>query len=167
MERRLDPIELKNSIGELLLLNAMTIATKGQDGEPHAAAVYFVSDDQINLYFFSDAASQHSLDIKYDPRAAVAVNGEDGGWHEIYGLQMRGVIKAVQSKSKSLGGWELYQAKFPFVADLQKIVLQNQMYVFTPFWIRLVDNRQGFGYKQEWRRDPQEGDNPNWMLISG
>ena len=62
MERRIEPIELRNLFGELLLLNAMTIATKGEDGEPHAAAVYFVCDDQINLYFFSDTESQHSMD---------------------------------------------------------------------------------------------------------
>jgi uncharacterized protein YhbP (UPF0306 family) len=167
MERRIEPIELKNSFGDLLLLNAMTIATNGEDGEPHAAAVYFVSDDQINLYFFSNAVSQHSLDIDYDPRAAVVVNGEDAGWQEIYGLQMRGVIKVVQSEIKSQGGWELYRRKFPFVTGLQKIILENQMYVFIPFWIRLIDNRRGFGFKQEWRRDPREGEDPNWMLITG
>lgn len=27
----------------------------------------------------------------------------------------------------------------------------NQLYGFTPKWIRLVDNNQGFGYKQEWQ----------------
>ena len=38
----------------------------------------------------------------------------------------------------------------PFVAALKPLIARNQLYVFTPTWLRLVDNRRGFGYKQEW-----------------
>lgn len=169
MERKVDSAELKSSIEELLHLTTMTIATIGMDGEPHAAAVYFACDDQINFYFFSDAESQHTLDITHDPRAAITVNGEQGGWQEIHGLQMRGVITAVQSTSEWQWAWDLYQAKFPFVINLQEIIVINQMYVFKPHWVRLVDNRKGFGFKQEWEKGPLEGmveDAPNWMLLT-
>ena len=169
MERKVDSVELKSSIEELLHLTTMTIATIGMDGEPHAAAVYYACDDQINFYFFSDAESQHALDITNEPRAAITVNGERGGWQEIHGLQMRGVTTAVQSKSEWQGAWDLYQTKFPFVSNLQEIIVINQLYVFKPHWIRLIDNRKGFGFKQEWGQNPAEkmvADDPAWTLLN-
>ena len=169
MERKVDLLELKSSIEELLHLTTMTIATIGMDGEPHAAAVYFACDDQINFYFFSDAESQHALDITNEPRAAITVNGEHGGWQEIHGLQMRGVITAVQSKIERQRAWDLYQTKFPFVINIQEIIVINQMYVFKPHWVRLVDNRKGFGFKQEWGKSLAEKmveDAPAWMLLT-
>jgi len=33
---------------------------------------------------------------------------------------------------------------------LEEMVARNALYVFQPRWIRLVDNRRGFGFKQEW-----------------
>ena len=38
----------------------------------------------------------------------------------------------------------------PFVIQLEPVVARNEMYAFAPSWIRLVDNRRGFGFKQEW-----------------
>jgi uncharacterized protein YhbP (UPF0306 family) len=46
--------------------------------------------------------------------------------------------------------WELYVAKFPFVMELKAIVERNTLYAFIPSWVRQVDNRRGFGFKQEW-----------------
>ncbi|UCD99161.1 MAG: pyridoxamine 5'-phosphate oxidase family protein [Chloroflexota bacterium] len=142
--------QLRRSIEDLLDEPSMTLATKGESGDPHAAAVYFVSDEQINLYFFSDPDSQHAQDNARDPRAAVAINGEHAGWREIHGLQMRGLISSIDESIERQDGWILYKKKFPFVIDLEEIILMNQMYVFKPQWIRLIDNRIEFGYKKEW-----------------
>jgi len=37
------------------------------------------------------------------------------------------------------------------------IVQRNALYVFSPTWVRLVDNRRGFGFKQEWDLVAQDG----------
>ncbi len=156
MERRISSAELKIALEDLLRLATMTVATVGMEGEPHAAAVYFADDDFINLYFFSDSGSQHALDSNHEPKAAVTIQAEGGGWQDIHGLQMRGIISAVQSDNEWQKAWTLYQAKFPFVVGLEEIVAVNQLYVFKPHWIRLVDNRQGFGFKQEWVKSKTE-----------
>ena len=57
---------------DYLALPAMTLATTGADGSPHAAAVYFAADEQNRFYFFSEADSQHTLDVSANPRAATA-----------------------------------------------------------------------------------------------
>ena len=143
------------SFADLLLLSTMTLATQGADGEPHAADVYFASDEHVNLYFFSDPISQHGLDIAHNPRAAVTIHPESQGWEDIYGLQMRGEVQRVEPGLSWDGAWEKYVAKFPFVAGLKAVVERNQLFVFLPRWIRLVDNRRGFGYQEEWIRSAE------------
>jgi uncharacterized protein YhbP (UPF0306 family) len=134
---------------DLLALDAMTLATQGAEG-PHAAPVFFAADEALRLYFFSDPHSQHSLHLAQDPRAAVAFYPAAQDWNEIHGLQMQGQVRLLEQGAQWDQGWACYRAKFPFVDALKAVVAQNALYVFIPRWIRLVDNRRGFGFKQEW-----------------
>ncbi len=137
--------ELLNSVSTL------TLATTNPEGTPHAAPVYFVPDEELNLYFFSEAQSQHSQEILQNPIVAAAIYPECDGWQAIRGLQLRGRVDLVESGDLWDQTWQLYKTKFPFVKALKAIVAKNQMYVFVPSWIRLVDNSRGFGFKQEWK----------------
>jgi uncharacterized protein YhbP (UPF0306 family) len=140
-------------ITQLLSLSTLTLATRREDGQPHAAPVYFAADPDLRLYFFSSPNSQHIKDISQDRRAGAAVYPDGLGWQDIRGLQMRGVVEEVSPGLEWDRAWELYQSKFPFVAVLKEEVAQNTLYVFIPRWIRLVDNRKGFGFNQEWDLD--------------
>jgi uncharacterized protein YhbP (UPF0306 family) len=142
--------QLLPQISDLLQLPAMTLATCGNDGEPHAAAVYFASGDDLHLYFFSDPHSQHAQDLACNPRAAVSFYPFTSDWQDIRGLQMHGEVLQVEPGSQWQVGWQIYSAKFPFVIGLEALVAQNMLYVFIPGWVRLVDNRRSFGFKQEW-----------------
>ena len=135
---------------DLLELPAMTLATSGPLGEPHAAPVYFAAGgDELRFYFFSDPASQHGRDLASNPLAAASIHPLVSGWREIRGLQMRGEARLIPPGEEWLEAWQLYQAKFPFVAQLKAVVEQSGLYVFIPRWIRLVDNRREFGFKEE------------------
>ena len=135
---------------DILTTSTLTLATCGADGCPHAAPVYFAADDQLRLYFFSDPLSQHSLDLERDPRAAAAIYPECQGWQDIRGLQLKGEARQVPPGADWQAVWALYAAKFPFVHELKEAVGRNALYVFIQHWARLVDNRRGFGFKQEW-----------------
>lgn len=137
----------------LLALPAMTLATSGPGDTPHAAPVYFAADEQTQrLYFFSDPASQHALDLAANPQAAAAIHPLVAGWQEIRGLQLRGSVKVVPPGEEWQRAWQLYRAKFPFADQFEQAVVRSTLYVFIPDWIRLVDNRKGFGYKEEQER---------------
>lgn len=140
--------------GDLWALPAMTLATTGPDGTPHAAPVYFAAGEDHILYFFSAIDSQHSLDLARDPRAAAAIHPLVENWQEINGLQVRGEVAAVPRGEAWEKGWQVYLRKFPFVSGLQEVVEKTTLYALRLDWIRLVDNRRGFGYKEEWRREP-------------
>lgn len=144
----LDP---KNEV--LWTVPAMTLATVGSDGLPHTAAVYFAADEaQENLYFFSAADSQHSLDITSNPKAAADIHPLTNDWREIRGLQLRGEVFPVPAGDSWNAGWQCYLKKFPFVQELKAELERSILYTFRPTWIRTIDNRRGFGFKEEWSR---------------
>lgn len=156
-------------VAELLRLSTMTLATCGADGEPHAAAVFFAADEGLNLYFFSAEDSRHGQDLADDARAAASVYPECRDWRDIRGLQLRGEVRPLGPGEEWEGAWRRYAAKFPFVEELREVVARNRFYVFTPHWIRLVDNRRGFGYKEEFaaagRAEPGQP-LPGWRQIA-
>jgi len=135
---------------DLLAVSAMSLATVDGQGQAHAAPVYFAAGEQLCLYFFSDPASRHGQDLERDPHAAAAIYPECSGWQEIRGLQLHGEVQRLPPGSQWEAGWACYTAKFPFVVEMRAIVARNALYVFKPVWVRLVDNRQGFGFTQEW-----------------
>lgn len=139
--------------------STMTLATSGVDGAPHAAPVYFAARREKGgiapldwrLYFFSESKSQHSQDLARHPIAAGAIYPECHSWQEIHGLQLRGRVTQIrQGEAGWEPAWKAYKNKFPFVNELKPIIQRNTLYAFTPFWMRVVDNRKGFGYKFEW-----------------
>lgn len=159
MHPEMTPIVIANlPIAELLLRSTMTLATSDRDGEAHAAAIYFATDDDLNFYFYSDLQSQHGQDLAIRPRCAIAIYPECQDWQDIRGLQLRGEVKPVQPGPEWEHAWSVYRSKFPFVSGMRELVARNQLYVFIPDWVRLVDNRRGFGFKQEWRRFAQMSD---------
>jgi len=140
---------------ELLDYTTMTLSTADPDGQPHAAPVYFAAQTgPLRLYFFSDPSSQHIQDAMASQRAAAAIYPACYDYQDIRGLQLHGLVRLVERGAEWDLAWDLYQAKFPFVRHLKPVVARNSLYVFSPSWVRLVDNRRGFGFKQEWRLSP-------------
>lgn len=144
------PSELRAQLAEYLSLPSLSLATAGHDGQPHSAEVYFAAGDDLRLYFFSEATSQHAQDLAHNPRASATITPPASSWEEIRGLQMRGEAYVLPEGAQCEAGWRIYRTRFPFVAALGEEVARNALYVFIPDWIRLVDNRRGFGFKQEW-----------------
>jgi 4-hydroxy-3-polyprenylbenzoate decarboxylase len=136
---------------EMLAMPAMTLATTGLEGEPHAAPVYFAASTagRTRLYFFSETDSAHIQDLQGNPHAAATIYPIVSAYQEIRGLQLRGTVRPVPPGEEWEQAWKCYQDKFPFAAGLKEILARNSMYAFLPAWIRLVDNRRGFGFREE------------------
>lgn len=148
-----DPLQIE----ELLQVSTLTLATTGPEGVPHAAPLYFVATGRLTdtaqplrLYFFSDPNSRHGQHLAQRPQAAAALYPESDSWLTIRGLQMHGEVRPVEPGPEWEQAWAAYESKFPFVRDLQSVVARNTLYAFFPSWVRRVDNRQGFGFKEEY-----------------
>jgi uncharacterized protein YhbP (UPF0306 family) len=129
--------------------STLSLATVAANGRPLAASLFFVSDAALNVYWISGPNSRHSVNLAQRPRVALTVHNATGTWTEIAGVQMEGSVAIVAAGPAWQAAWERYLLKFPFVQDFQAEVSRSNFYVFTPDWVRLVDNKLGFGHKEE------------------
>jgi flavin prenyltransferase len=140
-------------IDDIWDLPAMTLATTGSDGTPHAATVYFTLGEDKTLYFFSAADSQHAGDLAANSHAAAAIHPIVSNWQEIRGIQVRGEVHTIAPGKEWETAWAVYRKKFPFTDDMKEIIAKNILHAFRLDWIRQIDNRRGFGHKEEWTRE--------------
>jgi uncharacterized protein YhbP (UPF0306 family) len=129
--------------------STLSLATLGASGDPMAASLFFAAADDLRLYWLSAGTSRHSLNLARRPTAAVTIHNQTWAWPEIAGVQMQGQASLVAPGEPWQAAWTLYAAKFPFVTGMQAEVMKSSFYVFTASWMRLVDNRLGFGHKEE------------------
>lgn len=146
----------------------MTLATTGPDGAPQAAAVFYAVDEALNLYFLSSPNSRHSQNLAREPRVAAAVHADGLAWQSIQGLQIEGTAQQVQGAHELAHAAQVYGRRFEFLkgllgvdsaggpAALRGPVASSRFYVLRPTWIRLIDNTQGFGHKEEMTLTPQQ-----------
>ena len=157
--------ETRVLIGEMLAANnTMTIATSGPEG-PWAATVFFVSDDEFNLYFVSDTRTRHGQDMAASAEVSVAVDGDCASWSDVRGLQLVGTAGLMEGEGREQA-LALFMNKFPEIRALnenpdgesERIIADrltgSPFYRIRPRWIRLIDNAKGFGFKRELELDP-------------
>jgi hypothetical protein len=154
--------DLREGIGQMLAAHhTLTLATHSERG-PWSATVFYASDEAFNLYFVSDYRTRHAKDMLASPDVALAINADVDNWNDVRGLQIEGVAAKVAGAERARAVM-FYLAKFasvkalfeaPRSADEQTIAerLKNtDFWRITPRYIRLIDNRRGFGFRQELR----------------
>ena len=159
MERRVTR-DFQDAVRRMLEAHhTVTLATTGEDG-PWAATVFFASDADLNLYFVSDHRTRHGRHLAASPEAAAAINPDCSAWGEVRGLQLTGRVQVLNGLAR-VAGLRHYLAKFhdvralfetprnPDEATIAERLKAAQLYRLEPRWIRLIDNRRGFGYKEE------------------
>ena len=148
----------------ILFLNehtTMTLATTDADGHPAAAALFYAILDDM-LIFLSEEKTAHVQNLLRHPRAALTVHRDGQLWQELRGLQARGTALSLPEVSWTRA-WQAYEQRFPFVKRarvthnedhvLAGPLAQARWYAVKPLWVRLIDNRRGFGWKAEWQRE--------------
>lgn len=152
--------EVRDLIRQMLEAHGtVTLASVGH-GRPWAATVFYASDAELNLYFVSDVRTRHGRDLAADANVVGAVNADVHTWDEVRGLQVEGHA-AMLPEAERGDAIALYLARFPDVArlfnaprdDSERLIgerlRKTAFWCLTPRWFRLIDNRRGFGWKQE------------------
>jgi uncharacterized protein YhbP (UPF0306 family) len=141
--------EFKQSIRVILdESTTMTLATSEPDGQPRATPVMFAHDQALHLFFVSDPTTQHIRNLAQDGRAAAGIYPAVTAWRQIRGLQLKGRAYPVPSHARERA-MRQYADRFPFIEELEDAVDTAELYQFVPSWIRLIDNRRGFGFSRE------------------
>jgi hypothetical protein len=151
---------LRARIRHLLAAHAtMTLATTGPDG-PWASAVFYAADAAFHLYFVTDLRTRHGANLLREGRAAAAIQADISDWYAIRGLQLEGRVHEL-SEAERATGLEVYLNRFPEVRrlaeaphgeDERKIgerLARIPLWRLAPTRIRVLDNREGFGWKDE------------------
>ena len=149
--------ELKRDILEYMVThNTMTLATC-QGGSPWAATVFFASDG-FRLYFFSAPDSRHSQNLAANPQVAVTIQEDYHDWREIKGIQLEGKVAAVDPLFEKAKAMVAYTRKYPEIIKiftspssgvLYQAFLKVKFYCVVPERIFYIDNKLGFGKRQE------------------
>ena len=132
--------------------DSISLATVGEDGQPHAAAVFFAPDEAGRLVFLSDPATAHGQDLLRDGRVAGTVHADVQAWASIQGVQLRGRARPTDGPVEHATALEAYRRRFPgpFEAPaLAEHLIRARTWVLEIEWMRLIDNRRGFGHKEE------------------
>ncbi|MGG7572203.1 hypothetical protein [Streptomyces sirii] len=107
------------------------------------------------LYFVTAVTTRHGRALA-EPGARVAFTMQRDGqeWSGLTGLQGRGHCRPLAGADRA-AGWRVYTERFPFVEAndrLRTALERTTLWELRPDWLRLIDNGQGFGHKEEWRR---------------
>ena len=130
----------------------LSLATAGEnDGRPQVTPLFFASDDQINLYWFSDPDSRHSVNLADWEDASITIYAVTWDWANIQGVQIEGDALTVTDDDERERATALYRAKFSHDnARFAELLDHSILYALRPRWLRWLDNTRHFGYSQEY-----------------
>lgn len=124
--------------------HVMTIATVA-DGVPYCANLFYAYMADSNMFVFtSDAATRHYGEMLSGGTVAASVVLETRTVGNVQGLQLQG--RATLAAGDMLErARSAYLKRFPYavIADLT-------LWTFEPVFMKLTDNRLGFGKKLIW-----------------
>lgn len=129
--------------------STLALATTEPDGSPRATPVYFAPMPDFTLIFLSDPASPHAQNLAHRPKVGAAVYPEVADWREIRGVQVKGTA-AMLSEPAVTAALAVYRRRFPFLEQVPEAVERMAVFALRPTWARLIDNRRGWGFSEEW-----------------
>jgi uncharacterized protein YhbP (UPF0306 family) len=133
----------------------LTLAYADADGPGACAVLYAPTADAVpSLAFVTSVGTRHGRALQDQSSARVAFTAQRDGqvWHKLTGLQGRGTCRRLEGSDRRTV-WAAYIARFPFVTaddSLAAAMESTALWELVPSWLRLIDNSQGFGHKEEW-----------------
>ena len=149
----------ENAIKMLQDHHTVTISTTDEKSV-WSATVFYVSDENLNLFFLSSAKSRHIQHIQKNPHVAATIYKDHKDWEKIKGIQMSGMVIELEGTERKQV-IDMYLKKYQFLDrainnplndDEEKIGSQFASIPFfklKPSFIRIIDNQVSFGHKEE------------------
>lgn len=128
--------------------HVLTLATASQ-GTIHCCNLFYAYMVSENLFVVTSGADTlHARQLLGNPRVAASVVLETRTVGKVQGLQIRGTMmrpdEALQREAR-----KAYLRRFPYAA-----VMELELWVIRPDYLKMTDNRLGFGKKIIWEERP-------------
>lgn len=126
--------------------HVLTLATISGN-MPWCANCFYVYLEEENCFVFtSDDNTKHIQDVKNNSNVAGSVVLETKTVGKIQGIQFHGILEKPQNELISISK-KAYLKKFPFA-----VLMKTSLWLFKPDYIKMTDNRLGFGKKLIWEK---------------
>ncbi len=127
--------------------HVLTLATSSGN-KPYCANCFYVySEDENAFIFTSDDDTKHIKDVTENNNVAGSVVLETTIVGKIQGIQFTGKMFLPEGELKKKTN-KLYMKKYPFAK-----LMTTQLWVLEPDFMKLTDNRLGFGKKLIWKKE--------------
>jgi uncharacterized protein YhbP (UPF0306 family) len=142
-------LEMDNNLPERMIEfihehHILTLATS-RDGQPYCTTCFYVYLEKENAFVFtSDAKTRHGEEMTDDDRVAAAIALETKTVGKIRGLQITGNVHIPNKDVEKLAR-KAYLKAFPYA-----ILKPSELWILKPSYIKMTDNRLGFGKKLIW-----------------
>lgn len=132
----------------------MVLATLSGD-QPWAATVYFVADEQLNIYWVSTPERRHSQELASNFKAAGAIPLDANPSAPNVGVQVQGLAGLVAERLEVERAVKLYAQKFnsgdEYVENFLAGKDEHRLYKLAPSLLVLFDEKNFPGQaRQEW-----------------
>lgn len=125
--------------------HVMTLATEGSDGAPYCCNAFYSFDKGRGvLVFASGEETLHAQQMLSCPMVAASIVLESRVVGKLQGVQITGRV----SRSEEAEDRAVYLKSFPYAAVMPLVLWRLEVE-----FIKLTDNRLGFGKKIIWRRE--------------
>lgn len=124
----------------------LSIATVSERG-PWCASCFFAWDEENNtLVITTDPVTRHGTELRSNPSVAGTIALETMRVGRIRGAQFTGTVSEPAGEELSRAR-KIYLRRFPYAA-----LIELHLWVIHLDYIKLTDNRMGFGHKEIWQR---------------
>jgi len=127
--------------------HVLTLATCA-DGQPYCCNCFYAYSRELNIFVVkTNENTRHNAEIDANPLVGASVVLETNEIGKIQGLQITG--KAVYYSGEQLAeARKVYLKRFPYA-----IATPGEYLTIEPSFMKLTDNRFGFGKKLHWNKD--------------
>lgn len=128
--------------------HVLTIATTVIN-EPWCANCFYVYlEEENSLVFTTDIDTRHGQEFIKNPLVAGSVVLETMIIGKIRGIQFQGIISEPEGEMLSKAR-SVYLKRFPVA-----VLMETRLWIVELTYIKMTDNRLGFGKKVEWKKAP-------------
>jgi len=138
MEKRISAFIKKHHV--------LTLATSFKGLPWVANCFYAYMEDRNILVFTSDPNSNHLLVLEEGSRVAASIVLETSVIGKIQGIQLLGILTEPEGEILKAAN-AAYLKRFPFAA-----LMETRLWILEPDYIKMTDNRLGFGKKLIWEK---------------
>ena len=127
--------------------HVLTLATS-VDNIPYCSNCFYVYLEDENMFVFtSDNDTKHVQDVLQNSYVGGSVVLETSIIGKIQGIQFNGKMYLPKGNLKKKAK-KIYMKRYPFA-----VLMKTQLWVVESDFIKLTDNRLGFGKKLIWRKE--------------